>query len=428
VFGGVQAEAAAVAPSNLKYSTYFGGSGNDQGFMVAAAPDGGVYTTGILPDSTGRIKSFVVYYNASAGIGWNRSITGTGDVAAYYIRANSAGLYVVGVTTAPDLPNATNSDAAGTLHTGFITVLDPVSGTILRSTYLGGKGYSAANVDALDPVSGNVYVGMSTSTQTQLMMLDPAGSHVLWSMLLGGSGASTHPYGMQTDPSGNVIVATLTNSTRYPVVNAQQATSGGGYDTGVTKLSPQAVILWSTYLGGSGLDRPNGLDTDPSGNVYVAGRTYSSNFPLKNPYQQTNSDSNAAYVTSYTSSGSMRYSTYIGGNGADWFGGVTVASDGTAWAVGGSGSSDMPVVGGASYLAKRSGYAYIAAVKPDGSGLSYATYLGGSGNDGTSGAILSSQGLWLIGRTTSKDFPIAQPTQSANAGGYDVWVTLLTTT
>jgi Beta-propeller repeat len=200
-----------------------------------------------------------------------------------------------------------------------------------------------------------------------------------------------------------------------PVVNAQQTSSGGGYDTGVTKLSPQGVILWSTYLGGSGLDRPNGLGIDQSGNFYVVGRTYSSNFPLKNPFQQTNSDRNAAYIASYTSSGAMRYSTYVGGNRADWFGGVTVASDGTAWAVGGSSSSNMLVVGGAGYVAKRGGYAYIAAVKPDGSGLSYATYLGGSGIEGTSGGMLSSQGLWLIGRTTSNDFPTAQATQSANA-------------
>jgi Beta-propeller repeat len=426
-FGAAPVLAASVAPSSLIYSTYFGGSGKDEGFMVAAAPAGGVYATGFLGHSGGSVTSYVVDYDATAKIVWNTTIAGAGDVTAYYIRANSTAVYIVGVTKAHNLPAATNSFPVGSSTTAFMTVLNPASGSIVRSIYLGGAGFSAANVDAIDPATGNVYVGMSTGSQTRLLKLDPTGIHVLWSRLLGGSGGTTHPYGMQADASGNVVVATLTNSTSYPVLHAQQQVYDGGYDTGVTSFTPQGQMVWSTYLGGTAQDRPNGLDIDPSGNVYVAGRTYSSNFPLKNAVQQANQDLNAAFVTSYTSAGAMRYSTYIGGNRAEWFGGVTVAADGTAWAVGGSSSTNLPAIGGAGYVAKKGQYAYVAAVQPGGGALSYSSYLGGSANDGASGAVIVSGGIWLIGQTTSRDFPTKLPTQATNAGGFDAWVAFLAT-
>jgi hypothetical protein len=259
------------------------------------------------------------------------------------------------------------------------------------------------------------------------MSLDPTGTHVLWSTLLGGTGASTHPYGMQTDPSGNVVVTTLTNSTHYALLNAQQSTYGGGTDdTGVTEYSPTGQMRWSTYLGGSGLDRPNGVDVDPQGNVYVAGRTYSTNFPLLNALYTTNPVGNAAYVTSYTPNGAMRYSTYVGGqSGASWFGGITVAADGSAWAGGGSGSSSLPVVGGAAYVPKHGAYAYVAEIAPGDTAISYATYLGGSATEGVSGLILGSSGLWVFGRTTSTNFPVVHPSQATNAGGFDAWIALM---
>jgi Beta-propeller repeat len=419
--------AMPVAPSNLGFSTYIGASGNDEGYMVAAASDGGAYAVGILRGTGVHVTSYVIHFSSSGSLLWSTSISASGDVTAYYVRANAGAVYVVGVTKAPNMPDATNLDPAPTSGTGFITVIDPATGSVRSSTYLGAAGFSAANVDALDPVTGNVYVGMSTSSQTRLLMLEPTGTHILWSRLLGGAGASTHPYGMQADSSGNLLVATLTNSLKYPVVNAFQSTYGGGnFDVGITKLTPSGRITWSTYLGGSATDRPNGLDIDQSGNVYVAGRTYSRDFPLQSAQNTSNQDGDAAFVTSFMKTGAMRYSTYIGGNSSEWFGGVAVAPDGTAWAVGGSRSSGLPAPGGAGYVKKSGQYAYIAAIKPDDSSMTYATYLGGSGTDGASGVALVPGRLWLIGQTTSANFPTVNPTQPSNAGGFDAWVAFLT--
>jgi hypothetical protein len=408
------------------FSTYFGGRGNDMAYMAAAAPAGGAYVTGFLTTNT-TVEAYVNQYTATGKVAWSTILTGSGSVVPYYIRADSADVCVVGVTSAANLPGRTNSDPAGSSNTAFIALLNPSTGAIVSSTYLGGTGFSAANVDAIDPTTGNVDVGLSTSTQTKVMSLDPTGTHVLWSTLLGGAGASTHPYGMQTDPSGDVVVTTLTNSTHYPVLHAQQSTYGGGSDdTGVTEYAPNGQMRWSTYLGGSAEDRPNGVDVDPQGNVYVAGRTYSSNFPLLHALYTTNPVGNAAYITSYTSAGAMRYSTYIGGqNGAAWFGGISVGVDGAAWVGGGTSSSSLPVVGGAPYVHKHGEFAYIAEIAPNDAAVTYATYLGGSATDSVSGLVLSASGLWAFGRTSSTNFPVVNPTQAANAGGFDAWVGLM---
>jgi hypothetical protein len=413
--------------ATLAVSTYFGGPGNDQGYMVAAAPDGGVYTTGYLGGAGGVTSGFVVEYSPTGVVDWDTTIGGSGSVTPYYIRADSAGVYVVGVTTDRNLPAATNIDPV-TGSTAFITVLSPTTGAVQTSTYLGGKGFSAANVDAIDPTSGDVYVGLSTGTQTVVEQLNPTGTIVLRSMLLGGAGYATHPYGMQTDAQGDVVVATLTFSPIYPLVNAAQSTYSGDGDTGVTEYSPAGTILWSTYYGGTGENRPNGVDVDPSGNVYIAGTTWSQSLPLLNALYSTNASADAGYVAEFSHTGALEYSTYLGGeNGATYLGGIAVAADGTAWVVGGGTDSALPVTGGGSgYTKKSGGWAYVAAVEPNDAGLSFATYLGGSGTDGASSPALSSAGLWVIGRTSSTNFPTVDPAQAANAGGFDATVSLFT--
>jgi hypothetical protein len=417
----LHARAPSPPVATLSYSTYFGGPGSDQGNMVAAAPDGGVYTTGFL--TNGQPQGFVVRYSPTGVVDWDTPIGGSGSVIPYYIRADSAGVYVVGVTTITALPDATNKDPV-TGSTGFISVVAPATGAIVSSTYLGGKGFSAANVDAIDPTTGDVYVGSSTGTQSVLERLNPAATTVLWSTLLGGAKYSTHPYGMQTDSLGDLAVTTWTASPIYPTLNAAQSTYGGGTDAGITEYNPSGTMLWSTYLGGSAEEHPNGLDFDAAGNVYVVGRTFSTNFPLLNALYSTNASADAGFVTEYSPQGALEYSTYIGGdNGSTYLGGVSVTAGGTAWVAGGSSDTLLPTTGGGTRHV-RGNDAYIAAVEPGDTGLSFATYLGGSATDGAYGPVLTSAGLWITGRTDSTNFPVVHPAQAADAGGYDALVCL----
>ena len=117
------------------------------------------------------------------------------------------------------------------------------------------------------------------------------------------------------DGSGNAYVTGITDSTNFPAVDALQSSSGGGtYDAFVVKINPGgSALVYSTYLGGNGIDNGLGIAVDASGDAYVTGRTSSTNFPTANALQSSYSN---AFVTKINPSGSaLVYSTYLGGSG-----------------------------------------------------------------------------------------------------------------
>ena len=113
-----------------------------------------------------------------------------------------------------------------------------------------------------------------------------------------------------------------TTSTNFPTTSPFQGTFGGGSISGdvfVLKLNLQGQVVYSTYLGGSGEDRGNGIAVDKStGNAYVTGTTSSSNFPRANALQNTYGGGNDAFVTELNAAGSALVdSTYLGGSGQE---------------------------------------------------------------------------------------------------------------
>ncbi|MDP8236480.1 MAG: SBBP repeat-containing protein [Candidatus Erginobacter occultus] len=147
-------------------------------------------------------------------------------------------------------------------------------------------------------------------------------------------------------------------------------------------LSAQVQLDYSTYLGGSGSDEGYGITLGTDGTAYITGRTTSSNFPTANPYQEEIDGSYAAFVVALSSSGStLIYSTYIGGSGADNGWSIALGADKTAYLVGLTTSSDFPTIN--PYQATFAGGldAFVAALSSTGSTLLYSTYLGGSGSD-----------------------------------------------
>ena len=118
--------------------------------------------------------------------------------------------------------------------------------------------------------------------------LNSAGSALVYSTYLGGS-VSDAGSGIAVDSSGNAYVTGTTGSTDFPTANPLQATYGGGvYDAFVAKLNPAgSALVYSTFLGGSNSDSGQGIAVDFSGNAYVTGHTYSTDFPTANPLQAT---------------------------------------------------------------------------------------------------------------------------------------------
>ena len=185
----------------------------------------------------------------------------------------------------------------------FITRLSSDGNTLLFSTYLGGGGGSTSYPEtgqgiALDAQGDACVVGVTSSSdfplsnalQPQLLgELDAfvakvnSSGGLLYSTYLGGSGVDIGN-AIAVDASGAAYVAGYTYSTDFPVAGGLQTALGGDCDAFLAKLSPNgAVLLYATYLGGNGSDTATGVALDPSGNVYLSGWTFSSNFPVETP-------------------------------------------------------------------------------------------------------------------------------------------------
>jgi hypothetical protein len=316
-------------------------------------------------------------------------------------------------------------------------VIDPV---LSYSTYLGGGKNDFGQGIAVDS-SGNAYVTGYTAS-TDFPVIDPLqngngggiysafvskltadGSGLVYSTYLGGSTYDIG-YGIAVDSSGNAYVTGYTESVNFPTVKAFQATCH--YNAFVAKLNATgSKLVYSTCLGGDGSDSGDAIAVDSSGNAYVTGYTTSTDFPTVNPLQATcggcTAGSTDAFVAKLKADGSaLVYSTYLGGSQRDAGLGIAVDSSGSAYVTGLTYSTDFPVVnpiqatcGGC--LTGLFGYddAFVTKLNAAGSALVYSTYLGGSYADQGNGIAVDSSGnAYVIGTTSSTNFPTAKPIQA----------------
>ena len=312
-------------------------------------------------------------------------------------------------------------------------VIDPV---LLYSTYLGGfnneEGYSIA-VDAVGQayVTGYTYStdfptvspiqafgGVSDAFVTKL---SAAGS-LLYSTYLGGNN-SDRGINIAVDAAGHAYVTGETFSRNFPLVSPYQATFGGVTDVFVTKLSAAgSLLLYSTYLGGTGNDNGSGIAVDAAGQAYVTGVTASRDFPTVNPVQAFGGVRDA-FVTKLSAAGSLLYSTYLGGNTIEEGSGIAVDTAGQAYVTGVTASTDFPTVSPVQAFGGVSD-AFVTKLSAAGS-LLFSTYLGGSVGDVGYGIAVDAAGqAYVSGHTNSTDFPTVSPVQ-AFGGAYDAFVTKL---
>ena len=156
--------------------------------------------------------------------------------------------------------------------------------------------------------------------------------------------------GIAVDSAGSAYVTGGTSSADFPTANALQSAIAGDRDIFVTKLTATgSALVYSTYLGGNGVEGGYGIALDSTGNAYVTGLTGSTDFPTVNPFQGTVGDSEGdAFVTKLNAAGSaLVYSSYLGGDDRDWAFGVAVDSIGNAYVTGDTSSKCFPTTTGA---------------------------------------------------------------------------------
>ena len=387
--------------TSLLYSTYIGGSDNDQSNDIAVDASGNAYITGFTKSAN---------YPTTSGCFQNVYGGGSDDV--------------------------------------FVTKLNAAGSALSYSTYIGGSTTDIARGLAID-ASGNVYItGRTNSTdydftsgsyQTTknsaddifITKLNSTGNSLLYSTFIGGS-LSEEGNDIVIDGSGNAYITGYASSTNYPTTTgAYQTAFGGAFffgDVIVTKLnSTGTALVYSTYIGGSDDDFGLGIAIDASNNVYIVGYSYSGNYDLQNPFQSTLSGMTDVVVTKLNSSGNaLSYSTYIGGSDEDGGNAISVNSNNQAIICGGTWSMDYDITPGSHQTTNNGDYeGFVTMFSSAGNTLSYSSYFGGSLFDAAKNICLDAGGNpYITGQTSSTNFDITSGVyQSTFAGGSDAFFT-----
>jgi hypothetical protein len=470
------------AGTALIYSTYLGGSSGDEGNAIAVAANGDAYVAGSsgsldFPVTPGAMQTankgatsakatgFVAELNPSGtNLVYSTYLGGSTLDGAAAIAVDAEGnAYVAGQTSSTDFPvtqgalQMTNNAAAAQTSNAFVAKLNSTGTALIYSTFLGGSGGPSQS-----PMEGGCIAAGSRANS------------------LLGTGVADNEDGalaITIDSSGDAYIAGQALSTNFPVTQgAFQAQSNGAKTNAtnafVAKLNPAgSALIYSTYLGGSGTscagsgavgyngDAGLALARDSAGNVYVAGVTFSVDFPVTQGAFQTANQFNykggpgpTAFVTKLNPSGSaLVYSTYLGGSGGfinispffaqtggDMASGLAVDSLGDAYITGSTASANFPVTAGAyqttnNYVVSGgacgnscpsgpNGYnAFVTELNPTGNALIYSTYLGGNGANSNvessehaigigdaSGALAldGSGNVYVAGQAESATFPV----------------------
>jgi hypothetical protein len=300
--------------SGLVYSTFLGGFDLDDGLGIAVDAAGNAYVTGetgslnfpTTPgafDTTrnGEFDAFVTKLNANgSALVYSTYLGGTFVDYASRVAVDAGGrAFVMGSTRSADFP--TTPGAFDTTANGefdvFVTKLNSTGSALIYSTYLGGTGFDSGGGLAID-AAGNAYVAggtgsfdfpttpgvfdtLSDGSEAFVTKLNPTGSALVYSTVLGGTG-SEGASAVVLDPAGDAWVTGGTGSVDFPVtVGAFDRTFNGMSDAFLSELSPNgSTLIYSTYLGGTQSESGDDLAIDATGdNVYVAGHTYSIDFP-----------------------------------------------------------------------------------------------------------------------------------------------------
>ncbi len=345
--GGSDAFVVKLTPSGntLIYGTYLGSTGGtgDVGFGIAADSSGNAYVTGraTAGDFPTTPAAFDSSYNGVSRDAFVTKLNPTGTSLVYStflggsvgtgtgpfdanedgnaIAVDSSGsAYVTGFTRSVDFPvtqGAIDSSYNG-LGDVFVTKFTPDGSSLVYSTYLGGADNDSGKAIAVDILGGAYVTGSSGadfpvtagafktraggSRNSFVTKLSLQGKKLEYSTFLGGSNDAESGQGIAVDTAGNAYIGGVTYASNFPITGrALDPTYNGMSDAFISQLDPFGKILvYSTFIGGSSLDFGYALALDPSNNVYLTGRTTSTDFPKTVGAFDTNySGLNDAFVT-----------------------------------------------------------------------------------------------------------------------------------
>ncbi len=452
--------------NNLSYSTLLGSFGTDVANDVAVDTNGCTYVVGrttstTFPTTSGTFDTtangnedvFVTKLNSSGtGIVFSTYLGGPFYDEAYGVEVDSAfNVYLTG--TASSVFPTTGGVYDTTFNGGsdvFVSKLNASGSSLTYSTYVGASNTDQGNDIAID-TAGNAYVAVRTSDtvvdfpttvgafdethngfdDAAVFKLNDTGTSLVYSTFIGGSDIDTG-VAIKVTAAGEAVVTGSTADAATDLqttVGAYDTTHNGVTDFYVSKLnSSGTALVYSTFIGGPGIDNPNALAIDPIGAVYVGG-TVGSGFPTTAGVVDTvAAGSNEMGLSKLDASGaSLSYSTFIGGTQAETIRGIAVDRFGNAYIAGDNFNGDYPTTSGA-YDTTFNGAndAVLSVLNQTATAFITSTYIGGAGTEfGNDIAVDPNGNITIVGQSALS--ATAYPTtpdafQTMNGGGIDAFV------
>jgi hypothetical protein len=403
----------------------------------------------------GTVGFEIPNYDRSRGLiidpalSYSTFLGGAGNDWGAGIAVDAAGnAYITGTTLSTNFPTASPFQAscggcALNKTTAFVAKFDSAGANLVYSTYLGGSNEDSSAAVAVDSAGEAYVVGATLSSdfpttpgafQTAcsscgvgqpdafVTKLNAAGSALVFSSYLGGSNQDVAA-GVAVDASGSAYITGTTNSDDFPTVSPLQnfcnGCSNGNSDAFVAKFNPDGTsLMYSTFVGGTGLDEGHSIAVDSSGNAYVTGLTGSNDLQTVNAFQPFSGGNQDAFVIKLDPAGQGPvYFSYLGGSGNDQGNSIAVDADGNVYVTGSTSSPDFPTAGTLAGELRGSQSAFVTKVNQSGSALDFSIYIGGSGTDSGTGIAVDSAGnAYLTGSTNSTDFPLVSALPSTSPG------------
>lgn len=386
------------ASGSLIYATYLGGKDYDTALSIAVDSSGSAIVAGLtssanFPVTAGAFKTslpsggqstiFIAKLNATgSALDFATYFGGSGDSVRSVALDAAGNIYFTGEAHSADFPITAGALGQGASGGVFAAKLSADGSSLLFSSILGGISNDAGTAIAVG-AAGNAYLtGYTSSTnfpvtagafQTHssadltvfVAKVNADASAFLYSTLLGGSSANTPGGRIVVNAAGEVSLTGWTQATDFPVTElAFQKTLAGVQNAFLTKFNPTlSALVFSTYFGGTQAEYGEGLVEDVSGNLWVAGSTNSTDFPITTPeltrafagspclFRGATPFGNPplsgscldTFTAKFDPAGNLLYSSTLSGSNLEMTSDLTVDPSSVVTVVGSTRSDDFPV-------------------------------------------------------------------------------------